>query len=145
MTATLHRVQLIGNIGAEPKSITTKAGNLFVTASLATNEPIKRNGEWETIVEWHQLIFFGSITNVCEHLHTGSQVFIEGKLRSNTWTDSSGTNHRSTNIVVTNVQLLGHSKPKQEEMTEQPPSMNAEAHLAQMHTMLAQSSEDIPY
>ena len=57
MSATLNKVQLIGNIGAEPKQITTKEGSFFVTASLATNEAVKRNGEWEAMVEWHQLIF----------------------------------------------------------------------------------------
>ena len=144
MTATLHRVQLIGNIGAEPKSITTKVGNLFVTASLATNDAIKRNGEWDTIVEWHQLIFFGGLTKITEHLHKGSQVYIEGKLRSNNWTDAGGTTHRSTNIVVTNVQLLGQAKPKQE-MAAEPASMNAEAHIAQMHDMLANASEEVPF
>lgn len=51
MTATLNKVQLIGNLGAEPKSYTTKEGSIFVTATLATNEAVKRNGEWETIVE----------------------------------------------------------------------------------------------
>ena len=80
MTATLHWVQLIGNIGAEPKSITTKSGNLFVTASLATNDAIKRNGEWDTIVEWQPLIIFGRLTKRTEYEHKGSQVFIEGKL-----------------------------------------------------------------
>ena len=69
MTATLNKVQLIGNLGAEPKLYTTKEGSIFVTATLATDEAVKRNGEWETIVEWHQLIFFGSMTKVTEHLH----------------------------------------------------------------------------
>lgn len=144
MTATLNRTQLIGNIGADPKPITTKAGNLFVIASLATNEPVKRDGEWETMVEWHQLIFFGSMAKITEHILKGTQVYIEGKLRSNPWTDANGTTHRSTNVVVTNVQLLGHSKPKENQVAE-PTSMNAEANLAQMRDILEISSEEEPY
>lgn len=144
MTATLNRVQLIGNIGAEPKSITTKEGSTFVTVSLATNEAVKRNDQWETIVEWHQLIFFGTMTKVTEHLHKGSQVFIEGKLRSNSWTDKDGINHRATSIVVSNVQLLGQAKSKQEQASD-PISKSAEAHLSQMHEMLADNSEEVPF
>ncbi len=145
MTATLNKVQLIGNIGAEPKSITTKKEeSIYVTASLATNEPVKRNGEWGTMVEWHQLIFFGSMTKVTEHLRKGSQVFVEGRLRSNSWTDAKGINHRATSIVVTNVQLLGQTKSKQDQAAE-PASATAEAHLAHMHDMLADDATDIPF
>ena len=144
MTATLNKVQLIGNIGTEPKSVTTKDGNIFVTTTLATNESVKQNGEWKSMVEWHQLLFFGSMTKVTEHLRKGSQVFVEGKLRSNSWTDAKGITHRTTNIVVSNVQLLGQTKSKQGS-TAEPSSINAEAHLAQMRDMVENSSEDVPF
>jgi len=144
MTATLNKVQLIGNLGAEPKSITTKEGGIFVTATLATNEAVKRNGEWETIVEWHQLIFFGSMTKVTEHLHKGSPIFVEGKLRTNNRTDAHGINHRATSITVSNVQLLSQTKFKQEPASDSA-SKSAETHLAQMHDMLAENSEEVPF
>lgn len=144
MSASLNKVHLIGNIGAEPKQITTKEGSVFVTASLATNEAVKRNGEWETMVEWHQLIFFGSMTKVTEHLRKGTQVFIEGKLRTNNRTDANGINHRATSIVVSNVQLLGQAKSKQDQASD-PDSKSAEAHLAEMHEMLADNSEELPF
>jgi single-strand DNA-binding protein len=144
MTATLNKVQLIGYIGSDPKQVTTKNDSLFVTASLATNDTVKRNGAWETVVEWHQFIFFGSMTKIAEHLHKGSQIFIEGKLRSNSWTDASGGSHRATNIVVSNVQLLGHAKSKdgQAIVSEE---TTAETHLAQMREMLETSGEEIPF
>ena len=144
MTATLNKVQLIGNLGADPKSYTTKEGNTFVTATLATNDAVKRNGEWETIVEWHQLIFFGSMIKITEHLHKGIPIFVEGKLRTNNRTDANGINHRATSIVVSNVQLLGQSKSKQEQASE-PASKSAETHLAQMHDMLVENSEEVPF
>lgn len=144
MTATLNKVSLIGHIGAEPKSITTKGGDLFATASLATNESIKRNGEWESVVEWHQLVFFGNMVKITEHIRKGSQVYIEGRIRSNNWTDNAGNTQRSTSIVVTNVKLLGHAKAK-EEPAEEPVSMSAETHLAHMREMLETSSEEAPF
>jgi len=138
MTAALNKIQLIGNIGADPKAITTKDGSFFVTASLATNESVKRNGKWESMVEWHLLIFFGSMTKITEHLRKGSQIYLEGRLRSNSWTDSAGTN-----IVVTSVQLLGY-RTKEAEATDSV-STSAEVHLAQMRDMLEASSEEIPF
>ncbi len=144
MTATLNRTQLIGNIGAEPKLITTKEGKVLVTASLATNEAVKRFDKWENTVIWHQLIFFGSISKVTDQLHKGSQVYIEGKLRSNTWMDAKGATRQTTSIVVSNVQLLGQSKQKSEELDETD-SLNAETHLAQMREMLETGSDEIPF
>ena len=83
MTASLNRVQLIGNLGADPKNITGKDGQSFVTAALATNESYKQNDESQTRVEWHQLVLFGKLTKVAEYLKKGSQIYLEGKLRSN--------------------------------------------------------------
>ena len=115
MTSVLNRVQLIGHLGAKPKVITSKEGNTFVTASIATNESIKKDDEWVTLVEWHQLIFFGRFTKRAQHLNKGSQVYVEGKLRTNSWTDTAGNIQRQANIVVTNVQFLGESKATKEE------------------------------
>lgn len=141
MTASLNRIQLIGNLGADPKSITGKDGQLFVTATLATNESLKKNDEWQSRVEWHQLVFFGKYTKVAELLHKGSQVFIEGKLRSNSWTDKDGNTRSAISIVVSNVQLLGQSKSGD----DQPVSSNAESNIAQMREVLQETTDDIPF
>ena len=140
MTATLNKVQLIGNLGADPKIITGKDNKQFVTASLATNEAIKQNGEWTNRVEWHQLVFFGPITKVTEYLHKGSQIYIDGKLRTNQWKDKDRNNRQNVTIVVNNIQLLGqyHSNDEAQLST-------AQSHLAQMREMLTADSEDTPF
>ncbi len=140
MTAALNRVTLIGNLGADPKTIVGKDGQSFVTATLATNEAFKQNEEWKTRVEWHQLVIFGKLTKISEYLQKGSQVYVEGKLRSNHWTDGDGNTRHSLSIVVNNIQLLGHSKPVDETANK-----TAENHMAQMREMLQQNSEDIPF
>ena len=85
--------------------------------------------------------FFGKYTKVTEFLHKGSQVFIEGKLRSNSWNDKDGNTRSATSIVVSNVQLLGQSKT-----SENPPVNNtAESHMAQMREMLHETTEEIPF
>ena len=139
MTASLNKVQLIGNLGAEPKTITSQNGQSFVTATLATNESFKQNDEWKTRVEWHQLVMFGKLTKIVEYLQKGSQVYVEGKLRSNQWTGGDGNTRHSLSIVVNNIQLLGQSKPADETA-----SKTAESHMAEMREILQTESEDIP-
>ncbi|WP_133131458.1 single-stranded DNA-binding protein [Legionella yabuuchiae] len=140
MTASLNKVQLIGNLGAEPKTITSQNGQSFVTATLATNESFKQNDEWKTRVEWHQLVMFGKLAKVVEYLQKGSQVYVEGKLRSNQWTDGDGNTRHSLSIVVSNIQLLSQSKP-----TDETTNKTAESHMAQMREMLQTDSEDVPF
>lgn len=140
MTASLNRVQLIGNLGADPKSITGKNGQSFVTATLATNELFKQNDEWQTKVEWHQLVFFGWLTKVTDYLKKGSQVYLEGKLRSNQWTDNEGKARQVLSIVVSNIQLLSSSKSADESSNK-----IAEEHIAQIREKLQPDSEEIPF
>lgn len=140
MTAALNRVTLIGNLGADSKTIAGKDGQSFVTATLATNEKFKQNEEWKTRVEWHQLVMFGNLTKIAEYLQKGTQVYVEGKLRSNQWTDGDDNTRHSLSIVVNNIQLLGQSKSADENS-----SRTAESHMAQMREMLQESSEDIPF
>lgn len=140
MTASLNKVQLIGNLGAEPKTFTSQNGQSFVTATLATNESFKQNDEWKTRVEWHQLVMFEKLTKIVEYLQKGSQVYVEGKLRSNQWTDGDDNTRHSLSIVVSNIQLLGQSKPADETTNK-----TAESHMAQMRDMLQADSEDVPF
>jgi len=140
MTASLNRVQLIGNLGADPKSITGKNGQSFVTATLATNESFQQNDEWKTRVEWHQLILFGKLSKVAEYLKKGSHIYLEGKLRSNQWTDSEGKTSQTLSIVVNHIQLLSHPKSADESSNK-----TAEHHMAQMREMLQPDSEEIPF
>ncbi|WP_019215229.1 single-stranded DNA-binding protein [Legionella tunisiensis] len=140
MTASLNRVQLIGNLGADPKSITGKDGQSFVTVTLATNESFKQNDEWKTRVEWHQLVLFGKLTKVAKYLNKGAQIYLEGKLRSNQWTDNEGKARQALSIVVSHIQLLSTSKS-----TDESSSKTAEQHMAQMREILQPDSEEIPF
>lgn len=140
MTASLNRIQLIGNLGADPKSITGKDGLSFVTATLATNESFKQNDEWKTRVEWHQLMLFGKLTKVAEYLKKGALVYLEGKLRSNQWTDSEGKIRQTLSIVVHHIQLLSPPKSADESTNK-----TAEHHMAQMRELLQPDSEEIPF
>ncbi|KTC94705.1 single-stranded DNA-binding protein [Legionella erythra] len=137
MTTSLNRVQLIGNLGSEPKTITNKDGFSFVTATLATNESFKQNDQWKTHVEWHNLVIFGDQSRIINSLHKGSLIFIEGKLRSNLWTDKEGKGRQSLSIVVSNIHLLDKTND-----CKSTTSSTAESHMAQMRGMLLDDSTD---
>lgn len=131
MTISLNRTQLIGNIGADPKTITGKDGQTFVAVTIATNESFKKDDEWQTSTQWHQLVLFGKQTNIAEFLKKGSLVYVEGKLRTNQWTDNDGNTRENVNIVVNNIQLLAQSKSATEGSNQ-----TASDHMAQMREKL---------
>ena len=140
--AVLNKVQLIGHVGHSPRTTQTKENHPVASVSIATNESYRRNGEWETITEWHHLVFFGKLANFAVgRLQKGSQIYIEGKLRSNNWTDLEGVKRQSINIMVQSIQLLDNAKPK--EIPEQTDKSTPEEYLAQMHSMLA--CEEVPF
>jgi single-strand DNA-binding protein len=109
MSGSLNKIQLIGYLGNDPKLRTANSGQQFATASIATNEQIKKNGEWSSITEWHNLIFGSGVIKTAAHIQKGQHVYIEGKLRSNEWVDKNNIKHRSWSVFVTNIQFLSKS------------------------------------
>ena len=100
----LNRVQLIGNLGADPEIRATQNGDQVVNLSVATSErwKDKQTGEKREITEWHRVVCFNQ--NLCEvmadYLKKGSKVFIEGQLRTRKWTDQAGTERYTTEVVM---------------------------------------------
>lgn len=140
--AVLNRVQLLGHVGQEPNTNLTQEGLSYANVSLATNESFKKNDEWVTLTEWHNLVFFGKLaTFASERLQKGSQIYIEGKLRLNRWTDSEGVKRQSSNIVVQSLQLLDNAKTK--ELPEEPDKPTPDEYLSQMRSLL--ESEEITF
>ena len=131
MTASLNRIQLIGNIGAVPKKITGKDGQSFVTVTLATNESFKQGDEWQTSVQWYQLVLFGKQIKIAEYLKRGTLIYADGKLRTNQWQDNDGNNHQNINVIVNNIQLLAQIK-----FSDEISSQTASEHMAQMREKL---------
>ena len=106
---------LIGNVGDDPKvrylepnPQNPAAAPKVATFRLATSERFRdRNGELRENTEWHSIVAWRNSADVCEKfVHKGTQLFIEGKLRSRQWTDQNGGTRYVTEIVVDNLQLL---------------------------------------
>ena len=102
-------VHLIGNLGHDPELRETASGTSVLNMRLAVNERRKGpDGEWGEAVEWVSVTAWGrTAENVTKFLNKGSQVYVEGSLRTRDWTDKEGKDRRSTEIVARNVRFLG--------------------------------------
>ena len=107
--SSLNRVQLIGRLGADPESRAMPSGESVVTLRLATSErwTDKRTGEKQERTEWHRVVFFGRIAEVCnEYLHKGDMIYVDGSLRTRKWTDKQHIERYSTEIVGDEMKML---------------------------------------
>lgn len=104
MAGSVNKVMLIGNLGRDPEIRTTQNGSKLCNLSVATSESWndKASGERKEKTEWHRVVVFNdNIVRVCEnYLKKGSKVFIEGQLETRKWTDQSGADKYSTEIVL---------------------------------------------
>lgn len=110
MARGVNKVILVGNLGADPETRYTAGGAAITNIRIATSESWKdkQTGENQERTEWHRVVFFGRLAEIAgEYLRKGSQVYIEGKLRTNKWQDQNGQDRFSTDIVANEMQMLG--------------------------------------
>ncbi|RLA83530.1 MAG: single-stranded DNA-binding protein [Deltaproteobacteria bacterium] len=106
----VNKVILVGNLGADPEVRYSSNGTPVTTFRIATNENwLNRDtGEREQRTEWHRIVAFGRLGEICaEYLRKGKQVYVEGRLRTRSWEDRDGNRRWVTEVVATNVVMLG--------------------------------------
>jgi len=99
----INKVILVGNLGQDPEVRYLPSGGAVANITLATSESWrdKATGEQKEQTEWHRVVLFGKLAEVAgEYLRKGSQVYIEGQLRTRKWTDQSGTEKYTTEVLV---------------------------------------------
>ena len=110
MARGVNKVILIGNLGADPETRAMPSGTTVANLRVATSESWrdKQTGEQQERTEWHRVALFGRLAEVAgEYLRKGSQVYIEGSLRTRKWQDKEGKDRYSTEIVGNDLQMLG--------------------------------------
>ena len=112
MSTLRNKVQLIGNLGQDPEVVKLDSGKNLVKFSLATNETYKnQQGEKVTETQWHNLVAWGKTAEIIEKYVTkGKEVAVEGKLTYRNYEDKSGVKRYFTEIVVTDLQMLGNKQ-----------------------------------
>ena len=110
MAGSINKVILVGNLGRDPEVRYTPDNNAITNISVATTDRYKdkHTGEQKEITEWHRVVFFNRLAEIAgEYLKKGSQVYIEGRLRTRKWTDQSGVDKYTTEIIADQMQMLG--------------------------------------
>ena len=107
--ASINKVILIGNLGADPETRYLPSGDAVTNIRIATTDVWKdKSGEKQEHTEWHRIAFFGKLAEIAgEYLKKGSPVYVEGRIRTRKWQDKEGQDRYSTEIVADRMQLLG--------------------------------------
>ncbi len=110
MARGVNKVILVGNLGADPETRAMPSGTTVANIRIATSESWKdkQTGEQQERTEWHRVALFGRLGEIAaEYLRKGSQVYIEGSIRTRKWQDKEGKERYSTEIVANEMQMLG--------------------------------------
>jgi len=108
--ASVNKVILVGNLGADPETRYMPSGDAVTNIRLATTDRYKdkQSGEFKEATEWHRIAFFGKLAEIAgQYLKKGSSVYIEGRIRTRKWQDQAGQDKYSTEIVADQMQMLG--------------------------------------
>lgn len=110
----INKVQLIGNVGRDPKAKYLENGVPVTTFSFATSETRRRkDGQRSTSTEWHNIVLWRGLAELAEkYIKKGDPLYIEGKLHTRTWTDRDGNVKRATEIVASNIIMLSPRNKK---------------------------------
>lgn len=110
MARGVNKVILVGNLGSDPEVRYTAGGDAVANLSVATAESWKdkQTGEKQERTEWHRVVMFRRLGEIAaEYLKKGSQVYIEGRLQTRKWQDKNGNDRYTTEIVASDMQMLG--------------------------------------
>jgi len=110
MARGINKVIIVGNLGGDPETRYMPSGSAVTNLTVATNESWKdkQTGEQKDRTEWHKVAMFNRLAEVAaEYLRKGSQVYIEGKLRTRKWQDKNGQDRWTTEIIADEMQMLG--------------------------------------
>jgi single-strand DNA-binding protein len=108
--ASVNKVIVVGNLGRDPETRYMPSGDAMTNIAVATTDKWKdkASGEQKEATEWHRIAFFGKLAEIAgQYLKKGSQVYIEGKLRTRKWTDKDGVEKFTTEIIADSMQMLG--------------------------------------
>jgi single-strand DNA-binding protein len=108
--ASVNKVIIVGNLGRDPETRYMPSGDALTNIAIATTDKWKdkATGEQKEATEWHRVAFFGKLAEIAgQYLKKGSQVYVEGKLRTRKWQDKDGVDKYTTEIIADTMQMLG--------------------------------------
>jgi single-strand DNA-binding protein len=104
---SVNKVILVGNVGIDPEMRYLDGGTAVCRIRLATNETYRKDGEKVTQTEWHNIVIWRGLAEVAEkYVKKGSQLYIEGRIKTRSWDDKEGNKRYTTEIVADNMKML---------------------------------------
>lgn len=146
----LNKVQIIGNLGADPEIRYAPSGDAIASLRIATTERWKdKEGNQQEATEWHRVTFWGRIAEVCgKYLHKGDTIYVEGKIQTRKWTDDAGTEKYSTEVRGAEMKMLktkGGEVPNQGNTDHGKAKANAYQQQKDGTTSTGVSDDEIPF
>ena len=144
--ASLNKVILIGNLGADPELRYTPSGRAVVNFRMATTRQWNtQDGERREETEWHRIVAFSKLAEICgQYLKKGAPVYVEGRLQTRSWEDQNGMKRYTTEIVVNEMQMLG-SRQQNEPAADAPGGTGGAAPEATPAAPDPGADDDLPF
>ena len=135
--AGINKVILVGNLGKDPEVRYLEGGTAVANFPIATSETFKdrTSGDKKTNTEWHNIVAWRGLAEIAEkYLKKGSQIYLEGKLRTRQWQDKDGNNRYTSEIVADNLQMLGRKYDSSNPVTMAPTNVTTNASVKETPT-----------
>lgn len=146
--ASINKVILVGNLGRDPENRYLPSGEQVTSIAVATTDRWrdKASGEQKEQTEWHRISFFGKLAEIAgQYLKKGSQVYIEGRLRTRKYTDREGVERYATEIIADTMQMLGSRQDQQETRPRQNSYAEARGNNSPSQRPAPDMDSDIPF
>lgn len=143
--ASVNKAIILGNIGKDPEVRYSASGEAICNITVATSEnwKDKATGEKKELTEWHRISFFGKLAEICgQYLKKGSQVYVEGSIRTRKWTDKDGQERYTTEIRGDEMKMLGG---KSDGTPQEAQKQTASGQPAKKHSHGDELDSDIPF
>lgn len=118
---SINSVSISGNVGASPRVNETLNGGCVLEFTVAVNDRVKVNDKWEDVASWVNCVMFGNrARSLAQHVHKGTKVAIQGKLKQDKWQDKkTGENRSALKVIVNEIELMNRrERPAEETRTE---------------------------
>lgn len=149
MAGSVNKVILIGNLGRDPEVRYLEGGVATANFSMATTETYfdKAKNEKRDITEWHNIVLWRGLAEVAEkYLKKGQKVYIEGKLRTRSWTDKENQTRYTTEIIAENMTLLSRNEENSNRPTTPTyPKSQEDTPLSPMGDSMSEKGDDLPF
>lgn len=146
--AGVNKVILLGRLGNDPELRTMPNGEAVANISVATSEAWtdRNTGEKREVTEWHRIVFYRRQAEICgQYLHKGSQVYVEGRLKTRKWQDQNGQDRYTTEIQGDVLQMLGDGRTTQNAMQKPINSKSVPQNQPVSEGVPTDSFDDIPF